>query len=96
MQVVWLDSAVNDLVRLRAFIAKHNPTAAQKASQKLIAAAKTLEVHPEIGKPVKDLPLYRDLGIKFGLKGYVIRYRIYEEILYVVHLRHYQELGFKT
>ena len=78
MQVVWLDSAVNDLVRLRAFIAKHNPTAAQKAAQKLITAAKTLSEHPELGKPVKDLPMYRDLGIKFGLKGYVIRYRINE------------------
>ena len=96
MQVVWLDSAVNDLVRLREFIAKHNPTAAQKAAEKIITAAKMLEEHPEMGKPVKDLPMYRDLGLKFGLRGYVIRYRIYEEILYVVHLRHYQESGFKT
>ena len=96
MQVVWLDSAVNDLVRLREFIAKHNPTAAQKAAEKIITAAKMLEEHPEMGKPAKDLPMYRDLGIKFGLRGYVIRHRIYEEILYVVHLRHYQESGFKT
>ena len=96
MQVVWLESAVDDLVRLREFIAKHNPVAAKKAAQKIITAAKTLEEHPELGKPAKDLPLYRDLGIKFGLRGYVLRYRIHENILYVVHLRHYQESGFKT
>ena len=96
MQVVWLDSAINDLIRLREFIAEYNPKAAQRAAKKLISTAKTLEEHPEIGKPVKDLPMYRDLGVKFGLRGYVLRYRIYENILYVVHLRHYKESGFKT
>ena len=95
MQVVWLDSAVNDLVRLREFIEKNNPIAANKAAHKIIEVAKMLEEQPELGKPAKDLPTYRDLNIKFGMRGYILRYRIYEDILYVVQLRHHRESGFK-
>lgn len=95
MQVVWLDSAVDDLVRLREFVAKHNPTSAKKAAQKIIDVAKLLEEHPELGKPVKELSSYRDLNIKFGTRGYVLRYRVYENILYVVYIRHHRESGFK-
>ena len=95
MRVVWLDSAVDDLVRLRAFIAKHNPSAAKKAAQKIIETAKTLSDHPELGKPAKELEPYRDLNIKFGHRGYILRYRIFENVLYIVCLRHYQEADFK-
>ena len=95
MQVVWLDSAVDDLVRLREFIAKHNPAAANKAAQKIIETTKTLAEYPEIGKPAKELPPYRDLNIKFGQRGYILRYRIFENVLYIVCLRHYQEADFK-
>ena len=89
MKVVWLDSAVEDLVRLREFIQIHNPKAAAKAAKKLIDAAKQLEQCPDIGKPVDALPAYRDLGIRFGAGGYLLRYRKYEECVYVVHCRHY-------
>jgi plasmid stabilization system protein ParE len=64
MQVAWLDSAVNDLVRLREFIEKNNPIAANKAANKIIEVAKMLEEQPELGKPAQDLPDYRDLNIK--------------------------------
>ena len=95
MQVVWLDSAVNDLVRLREFIEKNNTIAAKKAAHKIIEVAKMLEEQPELGKPAKDLPDYRDLNIKFGMRGYILRYRIFDDILYVVQLRHHRESGFK-
>lgn len=94
MKVVWLDSAVDDVVRLRAFIQQHNPTAAAKAAQRLIEAAKLLEAHPNLGKPVDTLPSYRDLGIRFGASGYVLRYRIHDDVVYVAHIRHYRESGF--
>jgi len=94
-EIVWLDSAVNDVVRLREFIAKENPTAAKKAAQAIKEAAQRLLEAPSIGKPVKDLPPYRDLLNRFGAGGYVVRYRVHAETIYIVHIRHYRETDFK-
>lgn len=94
-EIVWLDSAVNDVVRLREFIAKENPTAAKKAAEAIKEAAQRLIEAPSIGKPVKDLPQYRDLLTRFGAGGYVVRYRVHAETVYIVHIRHYREADFK-
>ena len=92
--VVWLTSAVEDLRRLRKFIQEHHPKAASQAANKLQEAAKTLSEYPSLGKPVIDLPEYRELGIRFGVGGYLLRYRVHTEKVYVVHLRHYRESPF--
>lgn len=94
-EIVWLDSAVDDMVRLREFIAKENPTAAKKAAEAIKSAAKLLMETPAIGKPVPDLSPYRDLLTRFGAGGYVIRYRLHAETIYIVHIRHYREIDFK-
>ncbi|MCK4870989.1 MAG: type II toxin-antitoxin system RelE/ParE family toxin [Gammaproteobacteria bacterium] len=93
-KLIWLDSVVNDIVRLREFIEQHNPLAAKKAALAIKDAANKFIELPSIGKPVMDLPDYRDLNIRFGAAGYVMRYRIYQNDVYVVHIRHYRELGF--
>ena len=95
-KVIWLDSAVNDLVSLRKFITVNNPKAAKRAAQIIKKAATTLVGSPNIGKPVADLPEFRDLYIKFGVAGYVMRYRIYRDDVYIVYIRHYREAGFKN
>jgi len=95
-EIIWLDSAVNDLVRLREFIAVHNPNAAQRAAELIKETLQLLKNHPELGKVVEALPDYRDLIIPFGASGYVIRYRLYEDNLYIVCLKHAREVGFKN
>lgn len=91
MEVVWLKSAVDDLNRLYHFIKQHNPYAAKNAAQKLKAAVLQLQQQPHLGKPAEDLIEYRDLAIPFGQGGYVIRYRLFNQIIHIVHLRHYRE-----
>lgn len=93
-KIIWLDSAVNDIVRLRKFVAANNPEAAKKAAQIIKNATKKLEGLPNIGRPVANLPDYRDLLIKFGAAGYVMRYRIYRDDIYIVHVRHYRKSKF--
>lgn len=93
-KIVWSDSATDDLVRLRNFIAANNSQAAKKAAQILKKSAITLAATPDIGKPVIDLPDYRDLAIRFGAAGYVMRYKIYKNDVYIIHIRHYRELKF--
>jgi len=94
-KLIWLDSAVNDVVRLREFIIKANPDAAKRAASAIKDAANCLIETPSIGKPVKELIEYRDLLTRFGAGGYVIRYRVYLDTIYIVHVRHYREVDFK-
>ena len=101
-KIIWLDSAVDDIVRLREFVAVNNPKAAKKAAQIIKKAAQIikkaatkLEELPNTGKPVTDLPDYRDLFIRFGAAGYIMRYRVYQDNIYIVHIRHYRESEFK-
>ncbi len=94
-EIIWLESAVNDVVRLREFITKENATAAKKAAQAIKEATQCLIKTPSIGKPVKDLVQYRDLFTRFGAGGYIIRYRVHAETIYIVHVRHYREFDFK-
>ena len=91
-EIVWLDSAVNDVVRLREFIAKENPVAAKKAAEAIKSATTLLMETPAIGKPVQNLLPYRDLLTRFGAGGYVIRYHLLADTIYIVHVRHYREI----
>jgi len=95
-QLVWLDSAVDDLVRLREFIVKENPSAAIRAAQALKEAAQRLIEYPNVGKPVEDLLEFRDLPIRFGAAGYVMRYRVNLDTIYIVYIKHYREADFKS
>lgn len=95
-KIIWLDSAVDDLVRLREFVASNNPSAAKKAAETIKQAVAKLEELPSAGKPVVDLPEYRDLFIRFGAAGYVMRYRVYQGDVYLIHVRHYREAGFRS
>jgi addiction module RelE/StbE family toxin len=94
MQIEWLPSALRDLERLREFLRPKNPGAAQKAVTKIKKAVSTLKVHPALGIEVEDLPGFYDVPITFGVRNYVLRYRIHGEIIYIVALRHGRESGF--
>ena len=88
MGLIFSKAAVHDLVRLREFIAKHNPDAAQRVSRRLRGAIKGLVNNPQIGRPVPDLPgEIRELI--FG--KYVVRYEVRANSLYVLRLWHGKE-----
>jgi addiction module RelE/StbE family toxin len=95
-QIIWLDSAVDDLVRLRAFVEAKNPKAAKKIAKAIKKATLKLETLPNTGKPVDDLPSYRDLHIPFGAAGYMLRYKIFQSKTYIVYIKHYRECCFNT
>ncbi len=94
MQITWLAPALLDLQRLRDFILPHNRDAAQRAVKVIRAAVAALATNPRIGKPVEDMPDYRDLVIPFGSAGYLLRYRIHGDVLYIIALRHCKEAGY--
>ena len=93
-KILWLDSAVNDLVRLRAFIAEVNPNAASKAANAIKEATDNLQEFPLLGKPVEELEDFYDLFIEFGASGYHLRYKLFNEKIYIIHIKHSRELDF--
>ena len=81
-------TALYDLERLRAFIAEHNPTAAQRISKRMRDAINSLVYAPKIGRPVDKMPgEIRELV--FG--RYVVRYEVRENILFILRIWHGKE-----
>lgn len=72
MSVRFTRRAINDLARIREYIANDNPMAASRMAVELVAACDRLELFPERGKP----------GLRQGTRElttvwpYVIVYRI--------------------
>lgn len=51
MNVVWLEDAVNDLKIIGEYIAEENKEAAYRVLTQIQAAADSLALHPEMGRP---------------------------------------------
>lgn len=84
----WLPDALGDLKRLHAFIEPHSPQAAIRAVNTLIKATESLTVFPQKGKPW-DLEMdFRELPVRFGARGYVIRYRYFGDEVIIVRVWH--------
>ena len=84
----WLPEALDDLKRLHEFIEPHSPNAAINAVNTLIEAVETLPEFPEKGRPWDAELGFRELPVKFGARGYVIRYRLFEDQIIIVRVWH--------
>lgn len=88
MKLVFSGVVVSDLVRLREFIAVHNPPAAQRVAARLRVAISRLTDSAQIGRPVDDLPgEIRDLI--FG--KYVVRYQVRQTSVFILRIWHGRE-----
>jgi len=91
-QLQFSASAVEDLKRLREFIAVNNPEAAENVSLRLRQAIGKLTLFPAIGRPVLELDGVRE----FVVDNYVVRYLYTDENLIVIlrvwHGKEYRDL----
>ena len=90
-QVVISAKATRDLQKIREYLLQFNVEAAQKAAATIIEATNMLLTHPMMGKPLEDIPEYRELIRPFGAGTYTIRYRIYYDLIIVVGIKHGRE-----
>lgn len=52
-------------------------------------------MHPRLGRAVDDLPeRFREWLIDFGDSGYVARYRVDDDAVTILGIRHQSETGF--
>jgi toxin ParE1/3/4 len=70
--------AVEDVERLRVFLDHANPGAAQRAIALIWAAMEKLQDFPTLGMPTDD-PEIRQIVVRFGASGYIVRYVILPE-----------------
>ena len=84
-----------DLQRLRDFLRPKNADAARRAGEAIRPGVKILGAHPRLGRMVDDLPEeFREWLIDFGDSGYVVRYRIDDEAVTILKIRHQKEAGY--
>ncbi len=91
MKIQYSPEAINDLVRLRKFIAVNNPYAAKRVAERLISGIEKLKVFPEMGLPVQRSPepeKVRDLFIT----NYTVRYLIGEDSIFILRVWHGKEI----
>ena len=88
MKLQFSRASLDDLVRLRDFIAEHNPAAAKRISEKLVSAIESLVEMPQRGRPVENF----DEEIRELIFGkYVIRYMIQKKKLSILRIWHGKE-----
>ena len=83
-----------DVARLYNFLAPKSQDAAQRAIQTIRQGVKALSTHPEIGRPVEELPpQFREWIIEFGQSAYVILYHYDGKQVVILAIRHSREAG---
>ena len=90
MKIQYSAEAIDDLVRLREFIAVKNPYAAKYIAKKLLFGIDKLKDFPEIGLSVQRSPepeAIRDLFIT----NYTVRYLIGQETIFILRVWHNKE-----
>jgi plasmid stabilization system protein ParE len=84
-----------DVARLHAFLAPKSRDAAQRAIKVIRQGVKALVKHPEIGRPVEELPLeFREWVIEFGSGAYVALYYYDGKQIMILAIRHGREAGY--
>jgi len=96
-QVKFAPAAIRDLQRVRDFLRPKSADAALRAGDVIRQGVKVLSAHPRLGRMIDDLPEeFREWPIDFGDSGYVVRYRLSDDAVTILAIRHQKEAGFQA
>lgn len=87
MKLVYTDEAIEDLKRLREFIAIHNPAAASRVAAELVGKIELLPDFPKMGTPV-DLAPVPDSVCDMIFGKYVVRYSVHASAVIILRVWH--------
>jgi plasmid stabilization system protein ParE len=91
----WSQNALRDIVRLHDFLSPKSRAAARRAIKTIREGLKILISHPEIGRPVDELPPeFREWVIEFGHGAYVVLYRFEGKEIVLLAIRDGREAGY--
>lgn len=97
-RLILTSDAIEDLERVRDFLAQRSPPAAAKAQATILEHLQKVQLFPTIYRPVPGRTDEREVVIAFGSYGYVMRFRHDPDADLVVVLRiwHQREQKFST
>lgn len=81
--------AIDDLDRLPEFVRLSSPAAAVRIRAALVAAIASLAELPHRGRQLENG--LRELPVGIGRYGYLVRYRVREDEVFVTRLKHARE-----
>lgn len=90
MRLIYSADALDDLVRLRDFIAVHNPQAAMRIAQQLLQRIEHLKNFPLLGINVAQAPIAGSIK-DFVFGSYVVRYGVQADSLCILRIWHHLE-----
>ncbi len=91
----WSQPALLDVARLHAFLAPKSRDAAKRAVHAIRQGIKALARHPEMGRPVDEMPPeFREWVIEFGHGAYVAIYHYDGKQVVILAVRHGREAGY--
>ena len=94
-RVRWSQPALLDVARLYGFLAPKSRDAAKRAIKAIRRGVKALGKHPEIGRPVEELPLeFREWVIDFGHGAHITLYHYDGKQIVILAVRHGREAGY--
>jgi plasmid stabilization system protein ParE len=91
----WSQAALLDVARLHDFLAPKSRDAAKRAIKAIRQGVKALARHPEIGRPVEEMPTeFREWVIEFGSGAYIALYHYDGKEVVLLAVRHGREAGY--
>jgi len=85
MEIVWRPSAIEDINSAWRYIARENPTAAERFYTRVVSAVEGLADNPNIGRPGRVLNT-REFVVP--RTRYVVAYTLIEDRLVVLAVQH--------
>lgn len=89
-EVVIARRAAADLHRLRTWLAEKDADAADRAAAAIDARIMRLRTFPKLG-PLLVAPDTRELRVRFGRYGYIVRYVLRDEVVVITRVFHGRE-----
>ena len=83
MRVIWSPGALSEIGHIHSYVADHNPFAAVRLLDALLAAGNSLSRFPHRGRPVGDN--LRELVFVYP---YIIRYEVVGDMVTILRVRH--------
>ena len=85
MQLVWTDAAISDLISIRAYIERENPSAAERVTSSILHAVEKLEGNSMIGRKGRVVGTRELVITKYP---YIIPYRVRGETVEFLRVMH--------
>jgi plasmid stabilization system protein ParE len=90
VKIIYSTNAVEDLIRLRKFIAEKDPSAAARVADDLVSRIINLSLFPEMGRSIAQAP--EPNSVRESVFGkYIVRYTAHVEAVIILRIWHQYE-----